>query len=134
MTLSHSLPASSYVSYQRGDLPLLITVPHGGYYSANEIPERIESNGTVLTTDRGTAKTAQAVADKIFSYYGCRPYMVVCNIRRRKEDVNRPIHLATESSEGQAVWKVLHIHFFFVKSCSLMLQNIRSTIDLYDRQ
>ncbi|KAI9496529.1 hypothetical protein BDB00DRAFT_809207 [Zychaea mexicana] len=101
-------PSSSYVSYQRGDIPLVLTVPHGGYTGGKEIPDRPEKGGNVLVNDGYTVDTARLLSEYITDYYGSRPYMVICNVRRRKVDVNRPLDLSTESAEGQAVWKEYH--------------------------
>ena len=46
------LGADSYTEYVAGNLPLIITAPHGGTDSASDLPDRTE--GT-FTTDSNTA-------------------------------------------------------------------------------
>ncbi|KAI8143794.1 hypothetical protein BJV82DRAFT_514032 [Fennellomyces sp. T-0311] len=102
------LSTSSYVTYQRGDLPLILTVPHGGRMDADEIPERTKTGDAVLVNDALTIDTAHAIAEKVTAYYGSQPYMVICNVRRSKVDMNRPIESAADSPQGRAVWKEFH--------------------------
>ena len=44
-----------YIKLQKGNLPLIISVPHGGYKDYKELPKR--KNG-ILGTDKATIKLA----------------------------------------------------------------------------
>ncbi|KAI9252845.1 hypothetical protein BDA99DRAFT_520217 [Phascolomyces articulosus] len=102
-------PSNNDISYYRGDIPLVLTVPHGGNTkNGAEIPDRPKNDDNILVNDAYTISTAQSIADNISDYYGSRPYVVICNIPRHKVDVNRPIELAADSEEGKGVWKEYH--------------------------
>ena len=99
--------ASQYVTYHPGNLPLIITAPHGGGLTPRDIPDRQSKNGTVLVGDKYTSDIAFAIRDAVADLYnGARPHVVVFNVSRRKVDANRPIESGTDSPQGQAAWKV----------------------------
>ncbi|KAI7885590.1 hypothetical protein K492DRAFT_234112 [Lichtheimia hyalospora FSU 10163] len=101
--------ASQYVTYHPGNLPLIITAPHGGNLKPKDIPDRHSKNGTVLVGDMYTSDIAFAISDAVADLYnGARPHVVVFNVSRRKVDANRPIESGTDSPQGQAAWKEFH--------------------------
>ncbi|KAI7852332.1 hypothetical protein BDC45DRAFT_193319 [Circinella umbellata] len=109
LSLSPPLPSSKYIIYQPGDIPLILTVPHGGNRkNGTTIPDRSKNDDNQLLNDAYTISTAQSIADNIADFYGARPYMVICNVPRIKVDVNRPIEQAAESDQGKAIWKEYH--------------------------
>ena len=101
------LSSSNHIIYQRGDIPLVLTVPHGGNRKNGiTIPDRSKNDDNLLLNDAYTISTARSIANNIADFYGARPYMVICNVPRIKVDVNRPIEEGAESDQGKAVWKV----------------------------
>ncbi|ORX51601.1 hypothetical protein DM01DRAFT_1337108, partial [Hesseltinella vesiculosa] len=88
-----------------GDLPLLLTVPHGGLAMPTSIPNRTE--GQVIP-DAYTIVLAKYISQQIRGHYKARPYMLILNVARRKVDVNRPIDQGTDSETGQQVWAEYH--------------------------
>lgn len=106
-THSYFKQSSDYVTYHPGNLPLIITAPHGGYLKPNDIPDRKPKNKTVLIGDMYTTDIAFAISDAVADQcHGARPHVVVFHVSRRKVDANRPIESGTDSPQGQAAWKV----------------------------
>lgn len=94
-----------------GDMPLVISVPHGGAVHAEEIPDRNCSDvGRVVRgADMRTIETARAIQDAFQKKYNKRPYMVISHLSRRKVDHNREIELATCGDPiAQEAWHYYH--------------------------
>ncbi|CDH58921.1 n-formylglutamate amidohydrolase [Lichtheimia corymbifera JMRC:FSU:9682] len=101
--------SSDYVTYHPGNLPLIITAPHGGYLKPKDIPDRKPKNNTALIGDMYTSDIAFAISDAVADKcHGARPHVVVFHVSRRKVDANRPIESGTDSPQGQAAWKEFH--------------------------
>lgn len=78
-----------------GDIPLVISVPHGGYIKDQRIPDRAcKEKGRVVTgTDTNTIATARAIQQVFWETYRMRPYMIISRLARIKVDQNRDIGL-----------------------------------------
>ena len=96
----------SYIEYQPGELPIVISAPHGGRERPEEIPDRTKG---VLAMDTNTQELARAVADEFFARTGQRPHLILCRLQRRKLDCNREIieAAAGHPRAGQA-WREYH--------------------------
>lgn len=91
-----------------GNLPLIITAPHGGQLKPESIPDRTR-NGSLLLADMYTKEIASGIAQFISDYYkNAAPYIVMNDIARRKADVNRSLEDGTETKAGEKVWKEYH--------------------------
>lgn len=79
---------NGYVDYVVGDLPIVITAPHGGTMQPAEIPDR-----TVGATvrDANTDVLAQDISDAFAVATGRRPHLIVLRLHRLKLDANREI-------------------------------------------
>jgi hypothetical protein len=100
--------ANGHIEYRCGDLPLVISVPHGGALVPADIPDRT-CNDPVYDVDANTAELGDAI-DSVFAVTdGCRPHVVINHLARRKLDANRNL---TDGACGdpQAVlaWQAFH--------------------------
>jgi N-formylglutamate amidohydrolase len=95
----------NYIEYHAGNLPLIISVPHGGRLEPTEIPDR-DCEGCVYVQDSYTLELARQIKDAVVRQTGCYPH-VVCNLLHRKKlDMNRDISEATDSNATLDVyWK-----------------------------
>ena len=62
-----------YIEASAGDLPVVITAPHGGQLYPDSIPSRTEG---VTGTDLDTLELARAIAGELFARTGHRAAMV----------------------------------------------------------
>lgn len=83
-----------YVEYIPGELPLVISVPHGGALTPEEIPDR--TSGTTVT-DANTEETARAAREAFVVRTGKAPHLVISHLKRTKLDPNREI---VEAAQG----------------------------------
>ncbi|WP_461534030.1 hypothetical protein [Sinomicrobium sp.] len=94
-----------------GDMPLVISVPHGGYFEDENIPDReCSDKGRVVTvSDANTIATARAVQQVFRERYNKTPYIVISRLSRRKVDQNREVDLATcGNALGIQAWNNFH--------------------------
>lgn len=79
---------SKYIEYLAGDLPLVLSAPHGGRERPDELPDR--EKGT-FAFDTNTQELARAVADELHTRADHWPHVIICRVHRRKLDCNREI-------------------------------------------
>src|SRR5438876_8110342 len=77
-----------HIEYLAGDLPVIISAPHGGRERPEELPDR--EQGT-FAFDTNTQELARSVADEMHTRTGHWPHMIICRVHRHKLDCNREI-------------------------------------------
>ena len=99
---------NAYVEYLAGNLPLVISVPHGGYLFPDSIPNR-NCEGCIYVRDDYTQEIGRAISETIFEETGCYPHVVINLLHRRKFDANRDI---IEAADGNILveqsWYAYH--------------------------
>jgi N-formylglutamate amidohydrolase len=91
-----------------GNLPLIITAPHGGQLKPKSIHDRTR-HGSLLLADMYTKEIASGIEQFLSNYYkNAAPYIIMNDIARRKADVNRSLEDGTETEAGEKVWKEYH--------------------------
>jgi N-formylglutamate amidohydrolase len=97
-----------------GDLPLLISAPHGGTLAVpGSSPRKGEgqpkgASGYFTGRDNGVEELAQETAAEVKRITGNAPYLVVASFHRKYADCNRPPSLATEDDAARAVYMEYH--------------------------
>ena len=95
-----------YVEYVAGDLPIVLTAPHGGRLKPDTLPNR--TNG-VTEMDANTQELARAVADEFFARTGHRVHLVASQLHRSKLDPNREIKEAAQGHPiAERAWAEYH--------------------------
>jgi N-formylglutamate amidohydrolase len=94
------------VSAHAGEVPIILSAPHGGRLPIPGVPERQNRAvaGFVTVGDVYTAELAQEVAAAMKR----RPYTVVAGFHRRFLDANRPLSGAAESPLAEPVYQQYH--------------------------
>ena len=99
--------AQEYVDFESGNIPLVLSVPHGGELKPAVIADRT-CNDAVNVTDEFTIELALAIIDE-FAKVGMRPYFIINKMHRSKMDANRNRDDATcGDKNAQAVWDLFH--------------------------
>jgi hypothetical protein len=93
-----------YVEYHKGNLPIVISVPHDGSLTPDSIPDRV-CNSPTIARDINTIDIAKMTRDSLFSLTGCYPHIIICNLKRTKIDCNRSIEDgACDNGEAKIAW------------------------------
>ena len=83
---------SEFVDYKDGNIPLIVSVTHGGILECNSLPERKTG---VLGIDKGTIDFSKIFIDQISQKFKKEilkykiPYYIFSMVRRSKIDLNR---------------------------------------------
>jgi N-formylglutamate amidohydrolase len=97
------------VSAQRGNLPVVLSAPHGGLVDVPDAPHRERG---VRVRDVATEELTLLVAQELTALLGGKPYYVIAQFHRRYADPNRGPGLredeAYESPEGQVHYDAYH--------------------------
>jgi hypothetical protein len=100
--------SNAYVSYHEGNLPIVISVPHGGGLMPVEIPNRT-CQSAVWAQDAFTLELAQRIDSSFFEWTGCRPHIIYSNLHRRKLDPNRNLSAgACGNPDAVLAWEEFH--------------------------
>jgi N-formylglutamate amidohydrolase len=118
-----------YITYEKGTIPLILSVPHGGDQIYEEIPER--SSG-ILGIDKNTILLTENLIDHIQSVYQDRinkkekPSFIFCKVTRSKIDLNRPIEKAFNQTSilAKKVYQKYH---------EILKQYILHNIEIYNK-
>jgi hypothetical protein len=99
---------NGYVEYLAGNLPIIMTAPHGGLLSPASIPDR-DCAGCTTVNDFNTQELARAFAEAIHERTGCWPHVIFNKLHRRKLDANRDLPEAADGNPVAAVaWHEFH--------------------------
>lgn len=93
----------SFVEYMDGNLPLIISVPHGGYDKPDFIPDR--EGRFAKNQDIYTIEIAYEIYKEIYKISGKYPYIVFNHLHRTRLDANRNIEEAANGNpDAERVW------------------------------
>ena len=103
---SQCFGTDNHVEYNGGDLPVVVSVPHGGAVAPASIPNR--TSGTTAT-DTNTIELGRAIAAAFQSATGRQIHLVICHLRRTKLDANREIVEAAQGNpDAGRAWTEYH--------------------------
>ena len=114
-----------YIKLNKGSIPLIISVPHGGMLDCEEIPKR--STG-IMGIDKGTIKLAEDLIKNLehlsTTYFSIKktPSYIISYVRRNKLDLNRNKNEAYSSDSSHA--KILY-QFYHSKIKELINYNLK---------
>ena len=95
-----------FIEYRPGELPLVLTSPHGGSLTPAAIPDRKEG---VTTKDMATQELTLAISDALHAATGRRPHVIMSHLHRRKLDPNREIkEAAAGQPAAERAWREFH--------------------------
>lgn len=100
---------SNYIEYAAGDLPFIMSAPHGGTLTPSEIPNRTNCASCgwdfATATDSNTDDVADKVRTELGNLTGHLPHIIICNLDRDKIDCNRDAEEGAQNDpEGIIAW------------------------------
>lgn len=95
---------------QKGELPIIISAPHGGRLPIPNCPIRTNTGAPQFVTvlDTNSDKLAEETAKEVEAQCGKKPWVVIARFSRKYVDANRPEKDGTESEAGRAVYRRYH--------------------------
>jgi hypothetical protein len=98
----------AFTEVQYGNMPLIISVPHGGTIGPDSIPDR-SCPDAVNTADLNTVELLFAIDSVSKKDSGIQPYFVFTNLKRIKLDQNRDLTEAScNNKQVFGFWKNYH--------------------------
>jgi N-formylglutamate amidohydrolase len=95
-----------YIEYLAGDLPLVLTAPHGGRLKPAGLADRKEGS---LEMDANTQELARALAAAVHARTGAHVHLVASHLHRVKLDPNREIKEAAQGDPAaELAWREFH--------------------------
>jgi N-formylglutamate amidohydrolase len=95
-----------YLEYVAGDLPIVITVPHGGQLTPAALPKRTKG---VSDMDANTQELTRAFAAELHRQAGGQAHVVFSRLHRSRLDPNREIQEAAQGHAGaELAWREFH--------------------------
>lgn len=95
---------NKYLECRKGNMPLIISVPHGGALILQHIQNRDFGS---YKKDKNTILVAKEIENE-FAKIGFRPYVICMNVHRRKIDVNRGSKEGAQHPEMLVLYKDYH--------------------------
>ena len=95
---------------QKGDLPIIISAPHGGRKPIPDCPER-KGKGMpmfVVVNDMNTDELAKRVLAAIEKKMAAKPYGVIAHFERKYADVNRKLDDGVEDDKAKPYYEAYH--------------------------
>ena len=100
---------SELVHARTGELPVILTTPHGGTQAVPGCEERTAVGSRFVTgPDHNTDRLARGIADELKRLTGKTPYLVIARFHRKYIDANRSAGEAYGSPECAAEYEAYH--------------------------
>jgi hypothetical protein len=94
---------NAYVDFMPGDLPLILSAPHGGTLTPAEIPNRTVGESV---RDTNTDTLATTIGNAFQSTLGHRPHVIIMRLHRSKVDANREIVEGAQGNQfAETAWR-----------------------------
>ena len=110
----------NYTSYIKGNLPIILSAPHGGDINAPEIKTRTSG---IFDKDDFTKELTLDIVNEFHKQTNKYPYAVIMNLSRKKIDANRDIFEAIEMDDKNA----LNAYNSFHKAINNSFDEVKST-------
>jgi N-formylglutamate amidohydrolase len=99
---------AGYVEFTPGDLPVIISAPHGGTLRPTSIPTRSAPGATIIR-DAETDLLALDMPAAFEARTGGTPHVIVLHLHREKLDANRDIAEGAEGNRSaERAWREYH--------------------------
>ncbi|MEL6805448.1 MAG: T9SS type A sorting domain-containing protein, partial [Bacteroidota bacterium] len=89
--------STGFVEYRAGNLPIIISAPHGGNWRPDSIPDR-NCSGCSYGIDSYTRVISWGMYDAFVEQTGCYPHLIMNRLHRIKFDANRDIGDAADGN------------------------------------
>jgi N-formylglutamate amidohydrolase len=121
--------AEHWIEYDAGDLPIVLTSPHGGRLRPAALPDREDG---VTEMDLNSQELARAIADELLARTGHRPDLIASQLHRRKLDPNREIKEAAAGvPAAEQAWREFHAYVEAATAAAVARHGFAFLIDVH---
>lgn len=122
---------NNYIEYHAGDLPIIISAPHGGYLEPASIPDRV-CGGCVTGRDSWTEELAYKIDSTVRVVFGGTAHIIINKLARKKLDANREIvEAAVGDPNAEIAWNEYHNFIQAAKDSCIAQYGSAIYIDLH---
>ena len=101
--------STGYVEYRAGNLPIIISAPHGGIEEPDFLPDLPCDGPAAQFIDAYTKQIAEATFDGFFEETGCYPHVIINLLHKKKFEANRNLELAACGNPiVESAWYAYH--------------------------
>ena len=118
---------NDYIHKQIGNIPILLSAPHGGEYKPKQIKDRT-GEGFKVSSDDNTKEILLETGKQLEKIWGI-PNYVYSNLHRSKLDFNRSILEATDTNK--LLVSLYNSYHDFIKKSSLKYKSKLLVIDIH---
>lgn len=123
--------STGYIAYKAGNLPLVLSAPHGGHLKPSSLPNR-NCTGCTYVKDAYTQEVAEGLYKALVKQTGCYPHVVINLLHREKLDANRNIGPAADGHPvAEKAWRAYHRFIDSAKSSIVNGYNRGLFLDLH---
>ncbi len=119
---------ANLIEYVPGDLPIVLTAPHGGHLMPSDIPSRTSG---VLDSDAHTQELSRTIAAVLHERTGHHIHVVISRLHRSKLDPNRDLPEAAVQQTAVAAWTAYHQFIEDACAASIRTHGWAFLIDLH---
>lgn len=111
------VPAEKLIRTEVGDLPIILSAPHGGRIRIAGCPDRKGDGAAqfVAVNDTNTDILAGKVAKAVAKAMGAKPHLIIAYFERKQCDANRPAADAYEHPKAKPAYDAYHAALAAVK-------------------
>jgi len=95
----------NYIEYEKGNIPIILTAPHGGNIKPDDMHRRISG---VFDSDDYTAELTFDIVKEFEKRINKIPYYLVADISRKIVDLNRDAKEAYEEEDAKIIYDTFH--------------------------
>ncbi len=118
-----------YIEYVGGDLPIVLSAPHGGYLRPSGIPDRTWG---IISQDRNTQELSREIYQAIVNATGHFPHLVINHLHRIKLDANRDIKEAAQGNkQAERAWREFHAFINWAKNTVIRVYGKGHYVDIH---
>ncbi|RIB04895.1 hypothetical protein C2G38_2282503 [Gigaspora rosea] len=99
--------SNGYIEYQKGNMPLIVCIPHGGRQRPPEVLNRENSSKTITKNDLYIQEIGKDLKKEIIKLKS-QPYLIVNHLHRSKLDVNHKLEEGSSAPETKKAWEEYH--------------------------
>ena len=120
---------NGYIEYYAGDLPIIVSAPHGGYLTPGSIPDRTFGS---TVRDGNTEELAYEIDSAVQALFGGHPHIIINKLARIKLDANREIVEAAQGNpQAETAWYEFHEYIQAAKDSCVAQYGSALYIDLH---